>query len=106
MPRLVTACRLAPGRSRISPARSLPFAAAVRVIHGIHRHAAHFWSQAFPTRPASLPKRDILVLDIADLPDRCFANQRHATHFARWHSNLRMNAFLRDEWRERARRPR
>src|SRR6266568_8118846 len=105
MPRLITACRLAPGSYWISSARSLSFAAAVRVIHRIHRHAADLWPQAFPARPSGFPKRDILVLDIADLTDGCFANQRHATDLAGWHANLRVHPFLRDQLGESARRP-
>ena len=43
--RLVTACRLAPGRYRITSAGSLAFTAAVRVIHRVHRHAANLRTQ-------------------------------------------------------------
>src|SRR3954471_9928994 len=68
--RLVTACRLAPGRHRIAASGSLAFAAAMWVVHRVHRHAAYMWANALPTRSASFTERNILVLNITDLAHR------------------------------------
>src|SRR6185436_11142492 len=86
--RLVTACRLAPGRHRIAAAGSLAFAAAMRVVHRVHRHAAYVRANALPTRSTSFTERNILVLNIADLAHRGPAFNRHAPHFARRHTQL------------------
>ena len=45
------------------------FAAAVRMIDGIHRDSAHVAALAQPAAAPGLADRDILVLDIPDLPD-------------------------------------
>src|ERR1043165_9564097 len=66
--RLVAACRLAPGRDGVASARSLALAAAVRVIHGVHRDAADVRADAVPARAPGLAVRNVLVLDVADLP--------------------------------------
>jgi hypothetical protein len=50
--RLISARRLAPWGHRISSAGSLSFAASMRVVHRIHRHAAHMWANAAPTGAA------------------------------------------------------
>ena len=71
-----------------------------------HRDAANVGPQTFPARTAGLTKRNVLVLDVADLAHRRLANQRHAPHFTRRHTQLRVLAFLRDELRKRSRRTR
>src|ERR1044072_7483010 len=101
--RLVAACRLAPGRHRITSTGSLAFAAAVRVVHRVHRHAANLRTQTFPARTTGLTERNVLMLDIADLAHRGSANERHASHFARRHTQLCVTAFLRHELRKRTR---
>src|SRR5436190_16669947 len=79
--RLVTTRRLTPGRHRIAAAGSLTFTTAVRVVHRVHRHAAHVRANPFPTRTPRLAERNIFVLDIADLANGRPALNRHAPHF-------------------------
>src|SRR5688572_2016306 len=104
--RLVTAGRLAPRRHRIAAAGGLAFAAAVRMVHRVHRHAADFRPQTFPTRSSCFAERNVFMLDVADLAHRRFANERHAPHFTRRHTQLRVVAFLRNQLSKRARRAR
>src|SRR4030095_11309486 len=65
--RLVTTGRLAPGGYRIAAARSFAFTTTVRMIHRVHRHAAHVRPNSLPARAAGLTKRDVFVLDITYL---------------------------------------
>ncbi len=46
------------------------FTAAVRVIHRVHRHAAHRWTLSVPTRAARFPVGDIFMIHVTELPDR------------------------------------
>src|SRR6476620_1190242 len=89
--RLVTACRLAPGRHRIAAAGSLAFAAAMRVVHRVHRYAAYVRANALPTRSTSFTERNILVLNIADLAHCRATLDGNAPHFARRHTQLRIS---------------
>src|SRR5438105_10499654 len=66
--RLVAARRLAPGGDGVATARSLTFAAAVRVVHGVHRHAADVRAYPVPARAPVLAVGDVLVLEVAGLP--------------------------------------
>src|SRR5690242_4000777 len=66
---LVAARRLAPRRHRMTTARGLAFAAAMRMIHRVHRHAAHFRAATEPARAARFAETDVGVFDIADLAD-------------------------------------
>ncbi len=75
------------------------------MVYRIHRHAAHMWTNAFPTRPSGLTKRNVFVLDVANLANRRPANQRYAPNFAGRHSQLCVVAFFGNELRKRARRP-
>src|ERR1043166_1625149 len=100
--RLVTTRRLAPRRHRVSTTRSLAFTTTVRMVHRVHRHATNLRPQTFPTRTSGLAERNVLVLDVADLAHRRLANERHAPHFARRHTQLRVLAFLRHELRKRS----
>src|SRR2546423_3045355 len=93
--RLVAARRLAPGRDGVSAARSLALAAAVRVVDGVHRHAADVGPDAVPARAPGLAVRDVLVLDVADLTHGRVADDGHATNLARRHAHLRVVALLR-----------
>src|SRR5688572_3019906 len=58
----------APGRSGMPSTGRLPFAAAHRVVDGVHRHAADVRPAADPPVAAGLADRDVLVLDV-DFPD-------------------------------------
>src|SRR6185437_6195593 len=79
--RLIAAGWYTPGRHRITTTGSFSFTATMRVIDRIHGHAAHVWANALPTGASGLTKRNVLVLDVANLPNRRPANQRHASHF-------------------------
>src|SRR5919205_380363 len=102
--RLVAARRLAPGRHGVTAARGLALAAAVRVVYRVHRDAAHRGADALPARAARLAVRDVLVLDVPDLPDGRVADHGDAPDLARGHAHLRVVALLGDELREAARR--
>src|SRR5690242_13041078 len=104
--RLVTTSGLAPRRDRIAAARSLAFTTTVRMVHRVHRHAPDVRAQTLPARTAGLTERNVLVLDVADLAHRRFADERNTPHFTRWHTQLRVLAFLRDELRKRSCRTR
>src|SRR5690242_11508281 len=54
IPRLESARRLSPWRHRMPPARRFAFAAAVRMVHRIHRHAAVMRRLAHPPLPSRL----------------------------------------------------
>src|SRR6266850_8565313 len=86
--RLVSARRLAPGRYRIASAGRLALAAAVRVVHGIHRHAAHVRSDTTPARTSRFTQRNVFMLDVPDLSHRSPALDRDASNFARRHAQL------------------
>src|ERR671913_2433164 len=79
--RLVAAGGLAPGRDGVAPARGLALAPAVRVIHRVHRHAADVRPDAVPARAPGLAVGDVLVLDVADLPDGRHADDGDAEDF-------------------------
>src|SRR5262249_28336366 len=51
------------------------FTAAVRVIHRVHRHAAHRRTPSVPARAARLSVGHILMIQIAEL-----ANRGHTIH--------------------------
>src|SRR5215469_15342183 len=59
--RLVAACRLAPGSHRMAPAGGLAFAAAVRMVHRVHGHAAVHRLFAQPDVAAGFADRDIFM---------------------------------------------
>src|ERR1051325_3763638 len=83
-PRPLAQRRHAPRRDRVPPALRLALAAAVRVVDGFHRGAAHRRALALPAAAARLASGDVLVVDVADLPDRRPARQRDAAQLARW----------------------
>src|SRR5687767_2675910 len=102
--RLVAARGLPPRRHGVAPARGLALAAAVRVVDRVHRHAAHRRPDTVPARAPRLAVRDVLVLDVPDLPHGRVADDGDAPDLARGHAHLRVVALLGDELREAARR--
>src|SRR5512133_3129770 len=62
--------RHAPRRDRVAAALGLALAAAVRVVDGVHRGAAHGRALAQPATPAGLAAGDVFVVEVADLSDR------------------------------------
>src|SRR4051812_46977576 len=105
-PRALAERRHAPRGDRVAAALRLALAAAVRVVDGVHRGAAHGRALALPTAPAGLPDRDVLVVDVADLPDGRTARERPTPHLARREAQHRVRAVLRDELHTRAGRAR
>src|SRR5713226_5915975 len=93
-PRLVTLGRLAPRRHRVV-ALALAFAAAHRVIDGIHHGAAHRGPESLPPHPSGLADGDVLMLQIADLSHRSHALELHLTDLARRALDIGVVAFFR-----------
>src|SRR5438270_10255367 len=60
------------------------FAAAMRMINGIHRRTAHMGSLPEPSAASGLADRDILVFDVAGLPDGGATLGQHHALFSRW----------------------
>src|SRR3989442_11329730 len=63
--RLVPLGRQPPRRHRMASARGLAFTAAERVIHRVHRDAAHVRPLAEPAAASRLADRHVLVIEIA-----------------------------------------
>src|SRR5205807_10264344 len=62
--------RHAPGRDRVAAGGGLALAAAVWVVDRIHRRAARLRPDALVAVTARLADRDVLVLGVAERPDR------------------------------------
>src|ERR1039457_1446531 len=93
--RLGSASGLAPRRHRVPAARGLALAAAVRVIHRVHRHAAIVRGLPLPPRASRLAERYVFVVHVAHLPHRRHALHQHAPDFARGQLQQRQAAFAR-----------
>ena len=87
----------APGRARVTTTRAATFAAAHRVIDGVHRDAALVRADAEPARAAGLAPLDVAVLGVADRADRRAAVDVDAAHLARGHAQRGPIAFLRHQ---------
>src|SRR3954466_7750632 len=92
--RLVTLRGDAPRRHRVTAARGLALTAAERVIDRVHRHAADVRADAQPPAAAGLADRDVLVVEITDLPDRRVALDVDLARLARRHLDRGVLAFL------------
>src|SRR5205085_11733362 len=101
-PRALAQRRHSPRRYRVPAALRLALAAAVRVVDGVHRGAAHRRALALPAAAARLAAGDVLVVDVADLTDGRAARERHAPHLAGGQAQHRMRPVLRDELDARA----
>src|SRR5262245_33021864 len=104
--RLVALRRLAPRRHRMPAARCLPLTAAERVIDRVHRHAAHVWTLAKPAAAPCLADRDVLVVKVADLPDRRHALDIDLANLPGRHTHGGVIAFASDQLHRRTRAPR
>src|SRR5258705_2403318 len=102
VPRLL-ALDLAPRIGRRPATRALAFAAAKRVVAGVHRHAADAGPRAQPARLPRLADRQQLVLGVAHLPDRGEAFAAHHPHLRRAEAQRDVVALFRDDLRARAR---
>ena len=56
------------------------FAAAKRVINRVHRGPAYRRPDAKPSWLSSLADRDVLMIDVADLADRCHTGKIYQAH--------------------------
>src|SRR4051812_2734374 len=92
--RLVALGRLTPRRYGMAAARGLAFTAAERVVDRVHRDATHVRPLAKPAAAAGLADRHVLVIEVADLPDRGVALDENLAHFARRHLHGGVVAFL------------
>src|SRR5207248_1139759 len=75
----------------------LALAAAVRMVDGVHRRAAHRRALAAPAAATGLTAGDVLVVDVADLAHGRAARDRHAAHLARREAQDGEALVLRDE---------
>src|SRR4051812_7601622 len=75
--------RHAPGRLRVVAQRAGTLAAAVRVVHGVHRRAARLRAHAHVTLAAGLAHRDVLVVGVAHDTDGGAALGADHAHLAR-----------------------
>src|SRR5204863_1952271 len=96
VPRLL-ALDLAPRIRRRPATRALAFAAAERVIDGVHRHAADAGTAAQPARLPRLADRQQLVLGVPDFADRRETLAAHHPHFRRAEPQRDVIALFRDD---------
>src|SRR5581483_3516538 len=94
--------RHAPRGDRVPAALRLALAAAVRMVDGVHRRAAHGRALAAPAAPARLAPGLVLVVDVPDLADRRPAGERDAPHLAGRQAQHPEAVVLRDELDPRA----
>src|SRR5439155_396032 len=80
-------------------------AATMRMVHGVHRHAAHGRAAAEPANPTGLPERDVLVLQVAHLTDRGAAPESDPPQLARGKLQQGVVALLRHQLDRGARAP-
>ena len=89
---LVTESRFTPRSNRARHTdRGFAFTAAVRVIAWVHDDAADGRTNVHVTFTACFTERNVAV---TDLTDGSFATDRNVTHFAAWHSECSVFAFL------------
>src|SRR4051812_34966816 len=74
---------LAPRRNRMTAARGFAFAAAERMVDGVHRDAAVVRLPAHPALAAGLADRDVHVVAVRDRADRRHAVAVDDAKFAR-----------------------
>src|SRR5215469_17072520 len=91
--RLRAQCRESPWRLRVISLHA-PLTAAVRVIHRIHRHAAHSWPASMPERSPRFAIRHVLVIQISQLSDGRHAVDRELSRLARRQLDQSNLAFL------------
>ena len=74
----------------------LAFAAAVRMVVRVHRDAAVLRADAEPAVAACLTERDVLMLEVADLTDRCAAIHMHLAELAGRQTHVMLFAAAKD----------
>src|SRR5262245_45094154 len=102
--RLVPLGRTAPRRHRMI-ALSLALAASHGMVDRIHDSPAHRGPETLPADSSRLADRDILVIQVPDLPDRRHAVELYLPDLARRQLDVGVIAFLGQKLRERPRAP-
>src|SRR5882724_2052982 len=90
---LVTLGRRTPRAHRVAAGSGLTFAAAVRMVYRIHRHAAHGRAHSAPAHAPGLADGLQVVLFVADFADGGAAVDVHLADFAGTQAQLRIGAF-------------
>src|SRR5688572_9495957 len=103
---LVALGRRAPGRHRVVASATAVRAAPHRVVHRVHRDAAHRRTDPAPPVGTRLADRAQAVLLVADLADRRAAIDVHLADLARAKPQLRVDAFAREQLHRSTRRTR
>src|SRR4051794_24683814 len=95
---------LAPRGLRLATDRRLALTTAMWMVARVHHGAAH--RGPLPLEPVApgLADDDVLVIDIADLPERRHAIERDEPHLAGRHAHLRVVVRLGDDLRRDPRR--
>src|SRR5688572_1597956 len=81
--------------------RGLAFTTTERVIHRVHRHAAHVRALPEPTAATGFSDRDVLVIDVADLPDGRHTLDVDLSDLARRQLDRRVLTLARDQLHRR-----
>src|SRR5580704_8609484 len=97
---------LAPRADRMASARALAFAAAERMVDGVHGHAAHRGTAALPPVTAGLAELDVALLGVAHLAHRGPTGRVDPPDFAGRHPQLGVAALLGEQLHPRAGGPR
>src|SRR3979490_3321490 len=88
---------LTPRRNRMTAARCLALAAAVRMVDRVHRHAARLGTHTLPTVTTGLADADEFGLGVADFANGGPAVDRNPAHLGARQTERRVLAFLGDE---------
>src|SRR5262249_19569684 len=94
VPRLVPQCGFTPWCQRVVPLHPA-FTSAMRMIYRIHDHTANGRTYSHMAMPPGLSDRDVLMIEIAYLSNRCRAVHIHQSHFSRRKFDVSVSAFLR-----------
>src|SRR5690348_14806659 len=90
----------------MAPARGAAFAAAMRMVDRVHRHAAHRGLLAEPAVTAGLADDDVLLVRVGHRADRRPALGAHHAHLARGEAEQRVAGVAADQLDEGAGRAR
>src|SRR6202008_4152743 len=104
--RLVPLGVLTPWAHRIPFGTRLAFASTVRMVDGVHRHAAHRGPDAAPALPAGFTNGFQIVLLISHFTDRGSTVHMHAADLAGAKTQLSIGAFARQQLHGSTRRAR
>src|SRR5712691_1124248 len=92
---------LSPWRHGVPAAGGLAFPAAERMVHRVHRHAAHVRPLAQPSAAPRLADGNVLVIEIADLADGRHSVDEDLAYLARRQLHRCVLTLSRDELHRR-----